>query len=156
MRQHWFIAVTLALTSNLASAGPDPGPSATSLVEAQLIQPLAAKDRKQSRFSRARLPPAERRVRMANDKPQRDSTGEAFVTFAIDSRGGWDDSSDAPWQTATITGCVYPGRGDVFIKRGNAYHPAAAALGKKTKPSSSTTCRSSSDQAARQFAQPPA
>lgn len=156
MRHLMFVVATVVLTSNLASAGPDPGPSATSLVEAQLIQPLAAKERKQSRFSRARLPPSERRVRMANAKPQRDSNGEAFVTFAVDSRGGWDDSSDAPWQTATISGCVYPGRGAVFIKRGNAFHPAAAALGKKTTPSPNTTCRSSSDQVARQFAQPPA
>lgn len=106
------------------------------------MQPLVAKDREQSKFSRARLPPAERRVRLLDEKPQQDSAGESFVSFAIDARHGWgDDNDEASWQKAAITGCVYPSRGEVFIKRGKAFHPAAAAVGKKTKAAPEATCR---------------
>lgn len=79
-------------------------------------------------------------MRVLGDKPQHDSAGETFVTFAVDARNGWGDSTEANWKKATITGCVYTGRGDVFIKRGNAFHPATAALGKKTKAAPDATC----------------
>lgn len=85
-------------------------------------------------------PPSERRVRILDKNPQRDSVGEPFVRFAVDSRDGWDDSNDAHWNHAVITGCAYPERGQVFVKRGTAFHPATAALGKKTKPAPSLTC----------------
>lgn len=128
--------------SSLASAGSSPTSSTASLVKERLIQPLAAKDSKQSKFSRARLPPSERRVRVLDEKPQQDSAGEAFVTFAVDARHGWgDDKGEASWNKAQITGCVYPSRSEVFIKRGNAYHPAAAAVGKKTKAAPQHTCQ---------------
>lgn len=81
-------------------------------------------------------------MRLLDDKPQQDSAGEAFYAFAIDARHGWgDDDGEASWSKNAITGCVYPGRGEVFIKRGHAYHPATAAIGKKTKPAPERTCR---------------
>lgn len=119
-----------------------PTSEAVSLVNQQLIGPLVAKERKQSKFSRARLPPAERRVRVVEAEPQRDSAGDVFYTFVIDTRYGWVDDSDdeADWEKNAMTGCVYPGRGQVFIKRGKAFHPAAAAVGKKTKAAPAHTC----------------
>ena len=100
MRHHLLAAVTLTLTSSLASAGSSTAPTAVSLVTQKLIQPLAAKDGQRSKFSRARLPPSERRVRMLDDKPQHDSEGNAFYTFAVDQRHGWRDDDDTSWSKA--------------------------------------------------------
>jgi hypothetical protein len=149
MRHRLLVAVTLALTSSLTSAGSSTTPTTVALVHEKLIQPLAAKERDQSKFSRARLPPAERRVRLLDDKPQQDSAGEAFYAFAVDARHGWGDDDEANWSKNAITGCVYPGRGEVFIKRGNAYHPATAAVGKKTKPAPERTCHVATQLSAR-------
>jgi hypothetical protein len=139
------------LASSLASAGSNPASDAAALVTQRLIQPLASKEREQSKFSRARLPPSKRRVRLLDEKPQQDSAGEAFLTFAIDARQGWaaDDDREVSWTKATITGCVYPSRGEVFIKRGKAFHPAAAAIGKKTKPAPDGTCHAAMQLSAR-------
>ena len=152
MRHRLFVAVTLTLTSSLASAGSKAAEpkTAVALVTDQVVQPLAAKDDKQSKFSRARLPPSERRVRVLDEQPQQDSTGETFVTFAIDTRHGWGgEKGESAWTKAAITGCAYPSRGEVFIKRGKAFHPAAAAVGKKTKAAPEATCRGATQVSAR-------
>jgi hypothetical protein len=151
MRHRLFVvAVTLVLASSLASAGSKSEPkSAVALVTDQVVQPLVAKERDQSKFSRARLPPSERRVRVLDEKPQQDSAGETFVTFAIDARRGWANDDDAAWTKAAITGCAYPSRGEVFIKRGKVFHPAAAAVGKKTKAAPEATCRAATQVSAR-------
>lgn len=86
---------------------------------------------------------------MLDEKPQQDSAGEAFVTFAVDIRQGWGDEEEANWTKAAITGCVYPDRGEVFIKRGKAFHPAAAAVGKKTKAAPERTCHAAAQVSAR-------
>lgn len=81
-------------------------------------------------------------MRVLDEKPQQDPAGDGFLAFAIDARHGWEEGDDeAKWTKATITGCVYPARGEVFIKRGNAYHPAIAATGKKTKAAPDGTCQ---------------
>ena len=138
MRTRLFVAVTIALTSSLASAGSKTAPTTASLINAKLIQPLVAKEENQSKFSRARPAPSERRVR-AEDKPQQDSAGNSFFAFSVDTRRGWSDDESA-WTKDAITGCVYLDRGEVFIKRGKVFHPAAAAIGKKTKAAPSGTC----------------
>jgi hypothetical protein len=140
-------------------AGSDPAPQqvavssttpkTVALVNEKLIQPLAHKEENQGKFSRARLPPAERRVRIVDDKPQQDSAGAAFFAFAVDARHGWSDQDEANWSKATIVGCVYPDRGEVFIKRGSAFHPAAAAIGKKTKAAAERTCQAATRLSAR-------
>jgi hypothetical protein len=141
MRHCLVVAATIVLASSLASAGSKTTSTTVSLVTARVVQPLAQKERDQSKFSRARLPAAERRVRVLDEKPRQDRGGESFYTFAIDSRRGWgDDKGEASWAKAAITGCVYPSRGEVFIKRGKAYHPAEAAVGKKTKAAADGTC----------------
>ena len=55
----------------------------------------------------------------------RDKRGRSFVPFAIDVRWVADD-----WQENDVVGCVYSGSGDLFVKKGNAYRPAAFMLGK--------------------------
>lgn len=89
-------------------------------------------------------------MRVLDEKPQQDSTGESFVTFAIDQRHGWgEEKDDSNWTKAAITGCAYPSRGEVFIKRGKVFHPAAAAVGKKTKAAPEATCRGATRVSAR-------
>lgn len=88
-------------------------------------------------------------MRILDDKPQQDSVGSAFLTFAVDTRHGWGDDEESHWTKAAITGCVYPDRGEVFIKRGKAFHPAAAALGKKTKAAPERTCQPAAQVSAR-------
>jgi hypothetical protein len=150
MRHRLLVAVTTFLMSSLASAGSSSAQPTVALVNTQLIQPLAAKEREQSKFSRAMPPPSARRVRLLDEKPQQDSAGDAFFAFEVDARRGWsDDEGEAKWSKATITGCVYPGRSEVFIKRGKAYHPAAAAIGKKTKPAPDHTCHAATQLSAR-------
>jgi len=38
------------------------------------------------------------------------------------------------WQQDDIVGCAYRASGNLFIKRDNAYFPAALLLGKKVGP----------------------
>lgn len=119
-------------------------PTAAALVTAKLIEPLAAKDSHRSKFSRARLPPTARRVRVLDEAPQHDSEGNAFYSFAVDQRHGWSNDDHAKWSTASLTGCVYPDSSEVFIKRGKSFHPAIAATGKKTKAAPERTCQAAS------------
>lgn len=93
-------------------------------VESGLLQPLA--ERAGSRFSRARPPPRERRVRVTQATLSRDSQGRDFVPFSVDVRFGAGE-----WQKDDIVGCAYRESGHLFIQRGEAYFPAALLLGKK-------------------------
>lgn len=95
-------------------------------VDEALVKPLAQSQGK--RFSRARPPPRERRVRVTQSTPTRDARGRAFVSFAVDVRFG------SEWQRDDIVGCVYRDSGDVFVKRGDAHRPAAFLFGKDAQP----------------------
>ena len=92
-------------------------------VDTGIIQPLAA--RAGSRFSRSRPPPHERRVRVTQTALSKDKQGRDFVPFAVDVRFGAGD-----WQENDIVGCAYRATGSLFVKRGDAYFPAAVLLGK--------------------------
>ena len=123
---------------------PDPAvqQQVETLVQATLLQPLAKRDDERSRFSRARMPPAERRVRVLSAEV--DATGAAFVRFAVDARGGLKQT----WQPNTIVGCAYPERGEVFVDRSatpgthaSDVRDASVLLGKKVAPAPTSTCR---------------
>lgn len=90
------------------------------------MKPLA--EREESRFSRSRPSPRERRVRILQTAASRDKEGNAFVAFAVDVRFGGE------WHADDITGCVYAGSGSIFVKRGDAYRPAAFLFGKNVDP----------------------
>ena len=94
-------------------------------VEDGLLKPLAAQEASTSRFSRARLPPHERRVRALASTASSDKAGRPFVAFAVDVRFG-----SAEWHENDIVGCAYLQSGDVFVKRDDGYRPAAFLLGK--------------------------
>ncbi len=93
-------------------------------VEAGILKPLV--ERSGSRFSRSRPPPHERRVRVSQTTLSRDKQGRDFVPFAVDVRFGAAD-----WQQDDIVGCAYRASGNLFVKSGDAYFPAALLLGKK-------------------------
>jgi len=91
-------------------------------VDSGLVKPLAQAEG--SRFSRARPPPRERRVRVTQAATSVDRSGRHFVPFAVDVRFGAD------WHENDIVGCVYTGKGDLFVKKGDSYRPAEFLLGK--------------------------
>ena len=118
---------------------------ATALVEKQLVKPLAEKEARRNRFSRAYIPPQARRVRVLDRARASDGRGAEFVAFAVDERSGTlapraaDDF--ARWRTDAIVGCAYPARGEVFIKRGDKFFGAGLLLGQKTAAADDTVCR---------------
>jgi len=57
-----------------------------------------------------------------------DNSGRQFLPFAIDVRFG------SEWHEKDIVGCAYTGSGDLFVKIGDAYRPAAFLLGKNVEP----------------------
>jgi hypothetical protein len=95
-------------------------------VDDGLVKPLAKAEG--SRFSRARPAPRERRVRVTQSTLARDKSGRPFVPFAVDVRFG------SEWQRDDIVGCVYRESGDILVKRGDVYRPAAFLLGKNVQP----------------------
>lgn len=123
--------------------------TAEALVSRELTQPLAAKESERSRFSRASLPAQERRVRILDEQASKDAAGNGFVRFAVDARHGFREPGDGDgWRLATIVGCVYPDRSQVFVKKGDEFRPAAFLLGKKVKAAAETTCQPTQPQVA--------
>lgn len=62
---------------------------------------------------------------MLQDTATSDKSGQPFVLFAIDVRFGGGD-----WRSGDIVGCAYVGKGDLYVKRGDGYRPAAFLFGK--------------------------
>jgi hypothetical protein len=125
--------------------------SAQTVVQQQLIQPLAAKERERSRFSRARLPATERRIHILDQQAKKDTAGRTFVRFAIDEHHGYRKATaadEASWRLAAVTGCVYLDKSEVFVKKGDQYRPAAVLLGKNLQPAAENTCQSQPTQVA--------
>ncbi len=121
-------AFVLSLVPSFAlAAEPSLVEWARQRVEKGSLNRSASEEEKSSRFSRERPMPRERRVRVLNDTVTPDKAGRKFVPFAVDARFGSEWKED-------IVGCVYEGSGNLFVKRGDAYRPAAFLLGKKAEP----------------------
>ena len=113
------------------------------MVERRLVEPLADKEERRGRFSRAYIPPQARRVRVDGERST-DGRGAEFVAFAVDERSGRlgprkDD--DSGWRKDAIVGCVYPARDEVFIKRGDRFFAAGLLLGQRTPAADEAVCR---------------
>lgn len=122
----WCAFVVLSLPG-LARADDAPLTTwARQRVEEGLVKPLA-KQETPKRFSRERPAPHARRVRVTQATASVDKSGREFVPFAIDVRYG------SEWSENDILGCVYRGSGDLFVKNGDGYRPAAFLLGKNVK-----------------------
>ena len=121
-------AFLLSFVPSLARADE---PSLVSWVERRvdegLVKPLAKQEG--NRFTRSRPPPRERRVRALQSTASVDARGRSFVPFAIDVRFG-----DSEWNENDIVGCAYRGSGELFVRSGEAYRPAAFLLGKNVGP----------------------
>ena len=132
---HWTLAFAFA-TSSIPSLEPADEPAAITAeaatiterarhrVETGLVKKLAEREKENSRFSRARPAPIERRVRITNPAMSTDKSGRSFFPFAIDIRFGSD------WTESDVVGCVYTSKGDIFVKRGEEYRPGTFLLGK--------------------------
>jgi hypothetical protein len=116
---------TKAAAEAAAPAASDPlARRVVALVDAGLLQPLAAREKRHSRFSRAPPPPRQRAARVPAAVRQHDATGAAFVAFAVDAlyRG-------EAWQRDTMTGCAYVDDGRVFVVVGESAWPPALFTG---------------------------
>ena len=139
---HTTFAEPTAASSSPPGAKTAQARTAEALVSRELTQPLAAKESSRSRFSRASLPAQERRVRILDEQASKDTAGNSFVRFAVDARHGFrEPGDDGGWRLATIVGCVYPDRSQVFVKKGDEFRPAAFLLGKQVKAAAETTCQ---------------
>jgi hypothetical protein len=120
-------AFALSLVPSFASADE---PTLTEWTEQRvqdgLVKPLA--DLESHRFTRARPPPRERRVRVLQTTATPDKSGRPFVPFAVDVRFGPE------WHENDIVGCAYTGSGNLYVKKGDAYRPASFLLGKNDDP----------------------
>lgn len=121
----WFglCVLALLLVPSFASAD-EPASVVRRRVEKGLLEPLAQKEKERSRFSRARMPPQERRVRVTQTALTVDASGRAYMTFAVDVR------YDSTWHENDVIGCAYTQTGALFVKRGDEFRPADVLLGK--------------------------
>jgi hypothetical protein len=127
LRSLFWCAFALSFVPSLAWADePSLVSWAQRRVEDGLVKPLA--NVAGSRFSRSRPAPRQRRVRVTQATASLDKGGRAFVPFAIDVR------FNSEWREDDIVGCVYRGSGELFVKSGDSYRPAAFLLGKKAPP----------------------
>ena len=126
--RRWLLLCPFVLTlASVASADESLATWAARRVDEGLVKPLAKREGG-SRFSRERPPPRERRVRVLESTLSHDKNGRSFVPFAVDVRFGSD------WQQNDIVGCAYRESGNLFVKTGDAYRPAAFLLGKNLAP----------------------
>jgi hypothetical protein len=128
----------------LPVVGSDPAATpeqraAQAAVQTKLVTPLAQRESGRSRFSRVVMPAPLMRVRVTDPAAHSDAQGGAYMSFAVDSCRSFDPK-DGCWQNATITGCVYPTSGQVFVQRGSQYFPADILLGKKAN-SAANVCQ---------------
>lgn len=93
-------------------------------VQQGLVRPLAQQEN--SRFSRSRPAPHERRVRILEAKLQRDKNDKGFVPYVIDIR------YDSEW-SPNFEGCVYRQTGALFVKIAEEYYPSDFLLGKEVE-----------------------
>ena len=120
------LAVAAEPARDSAPAGSSVGSDAfvSQLVEAALLKPLARREDARSRYSRVRMPPSARHVRVLEGGPETDPQGRTFVRFAV------DEKRFAEWNRNAMVGCAYPDDGAVFIKLGAGMQSAAQYLGK--------------------------
>lgn len=67
-------------------------------------------------------------MRVLESTATADKQGRAFVPFAVDIRYG------SEWKESDIVGCAYRGSGELYVKSGDLYRPAAFLLGKNLDP----------------------
>ena len=133
---------SLVVLAFLLASAPHAPEGVESIMKEKLLAPLAARDEARSRYSRAEPPLAERRLRVLDATPIADGKGSAFVGFAIDAR---HRGSKQPWRPNAITGCVYLGSGEVYVRSGKSYRPATILFGKWLPLAPGHVCRAAED-----------
>jgi hypothetical protein len=148
-----YLILAMLVSAMRASASPpasEQQPAATpvaataeAIVQQELLKPLAKKEAERSRFSRAPLPARLLRARMVDAQAQTDKAGRAFLAFAVDACYG--GGRQCTWRLDSMTGCVYPQTGEVFVKRGDVYLPGTLLLGKKAQAAAGHVCRATTN-----------
>ena len=139
------LLATVAFATPPASEG-DARKRAEALVERNLLQPLAAKEKERSRFSRVERPARVRRARVVDPEPRKDRAGATFMAFTVEAKHGL---GDARWSEDPLEGCVYLESGKVFVRRVDGHLPAEALLGKRMPPAAEHVCQAEAASAAR-------
>lgn len=130
------LLLALSCSSLLASAAfadPPKDDAVVAVVKKAFLAPLAKREAERSRFSRAAMPPSEKRVRVLQTGV--DARGKRFVAFAVDER-----YFDNEWNEGH-TGCVYTDDNAVFVKRGDDFRAAAEFAGQKAQRPAAGTCK---------------
>jgi hypothetical protein len=153
MRPIQLVLLSILLSSGTASlARAEEGPSLSIIqasVEERFVAPLSRWQERRSRFSRARIAPEARRLRMTAPALQRDGRGEDFAAFAVDVRF----RGSKEWGEA-LAGCIYPASGGIFVQYGDRYVAGALLYGKKSPDAPEGVCRTGDLHAARDVAPP--
>lgn len=133
----------IAATSSWAQSADDD--AARAIVEKDLLRPLALKESRASRFTRAMLPATARRVQISEGARGTDADGRAFVSFVVEEHRGYeleeddaDEAAAAKWKKGFV-GCVYPDTKEIFVKKGAGYQPGSLLLGKRNATAVKTT-----------------
>jgi hypothetical protein len=129
------LSAIFGLTASVARAS-DPAASARTTVEKVLTEPLAQREARQARFSRAAIAPRTRVARILDERAHRDLRGAEFFAFTIDERRGLRGALTRD----AVKGCVYPTSGEVFVVRGDSHYPAGLLLGKTSKKAEAHVC----------------
>ncbi len=138
-----FVSLSILLASGTAlpspawAGNPEHSRAASSavskLVEKALLKPLVAREEARSTYSRARMPPAARQVRVLDSAPVADPQGREFVRFAV------DEKRFTAWERGTLVGCAYVADGAVFVRHGTKVQSAAQYVG-QAGPKVTTEC----------------
>jgi hypothetical protein len=154
MTRH-LLLTCLTLTTLASAQSPAPESAAVAnaevVVKKTLLSPLAEKESRRSRFSRAMAPPTARRLRITAPVAQVDERGRPFFSFAVDVRRGlvFEEDEAPTWTRDAVSGCVYPKTNEVFVKNGETWVSSDLLLGKRVKPAEASTCRAAVAEVAR-------
>lgn len=120
---------TLALADEVADV--------TARIQSEVVKPLTSTGRKVSKFSRVARPPTSFTAKLVSKTPSTDADGKTFYSFAVDRRDwNYDFDEDVAKKEApkpAYTGCAYV-NGDVYVKQGDTFRPAAILAGKRVSP----------------------
>jgi uncharacterized membrane protein len=132
-----FVLTSLAPASSEAGTGAPQG--VVEQLDRVLVQPLAAADAQQSRFSRAARPPRDRRARVTQATPSVDAAGGQFYAFSLDQR--WSTDRSGAWEADAVVGCIYPATGRVYVQQSGEWLAASWLLGEPGEAPPATVCR---------------
>ncbi len=122
-----------------SQATPSTSEAVLADLESGFVTSWARYQSARSRFTRALMPPSEARARLQEATARTDARGASFFAFAVDTRSSFPEAN---WNLATLTGCIYPEQGTVYVRRGESYRTAKSFLGERGAEAPRHACTS--------------